>query len=116
MKFVAIKTTDQLDLQALHRVCERLVRQRTGIINQIRAFLLERGNAVRQGVRCLRTELPGSLARRSDVLSPRMLRLIEDLASDWCRVDEHIEGLSTEISDVGPRPGLRASDDGAGFG
>ena len=43
MKFVATKTADQLDLQALHRVRERLVRQRTGIINQIRAFLLERG-------------------------------------------------------------------------
>jgi len=39
MKFVATKTADQLDLQALHRVRERLVRQRTGIINQIRAFL-----------------------------------------------------------------------------
>ena len=45
MKFVATKTADQLDLQALHRVRERLVSQRTGIINQIRAFLLERGIA-----------------------------------------------------------------------
>src|SRR6266700_3714861 len=43
MKFVATKTPEQLDLQALHRVRERLVSQRTGIINQIRAFLLERG-------------------------------------------------------------------------
>src|SRR3954471_9284143 len=43
MKFVATKTADQLDLRALHRVRERLVSQRTGIINQIRAFLLERG-------------------------------------------------------------------------
>ena len=43
MKFVATKTADQLDLQVLHRVRERLVSQRTGIINQIRAFLLERG-------------------------------------------------------------------------
>ena len=33
MKFVATKTAEQLDLQALHRVRERLVRQRTGIIN-----------------------------------------------------------------------------------
>jgi hypothetical protein len=49
MKFVAIKTAEQLDLQALHRVRERLVSQRTGIINQIRAFMLERGIAVRQG-------------------------------------------------------------------
>jgi transposase len=39
MKFVATKTADQLDLQAPHRVRERFVSQRTGIINQIRAFL-----------------------------------------------------------------------------
>jgi transposase len=100
MKFVATKTADQLDLQALHRVRERLVSQRTGIINQIRAFLLERGIAVRQGLRFLRTELPDILAQRSDVLSPRMVHLIEDLAGDWRRLDERIEGLSTEIADV----------------
>ena len=58
MKFVAAKTAEQLNLQALHRVRERLVSHRTGIINQIRAFLLERGIAVRQGHRFFRTELP----------------------------------------------------------
>src|SRR6201988_1619338 len=58
MKFVATKTVEQLDLQALHRVRERLVSQRTGIPNPIRAFLLERGVAVRQGLRFVRTELP----------------------------------------------------------
>src|SRR5665648_814505 len=67
MKFVATKTADQLDLQALHRVRERLVSQRTGIINQIRAFLLERGIAVRQGIRFLRAELPIILAARTEV-------------------------------------------------
>src|SRR5438874_10415613 len=97
MKFVATKTADQLDLQALHRVRERLVSQRTGIINQIRAFLLERGIAVRQGLRFLRAELPDILAKRTDVLSPRMLRIIEDLSGDWRRLDERIEGLSSEI-------------------
>src|SRR5215813_13989394 len=98
MKFVATKTADQLDLQALHRVRERLVSQRTGIINQIRAFLLERGIAVRQGLHFLRAELPGILAKRTDVLSPRMLRVIEDLAGDWRRLDERIESLSAEIT------------------
>jgi len=97
MKFVATKTADQLDLQALHRVRERLVRQRTGISNQIRAFLLERGIAVRQGLRFLRAELPGILATRCEVLSPRMIHLIEGLAGDWRRLDERIEGLSGEI-------------------
>jgi transposase len=61
---------------------------------------LERGIAVRQGFRFLRTELPSILAQRSDVLSPRMMRLIEDLAGDWRRLDERIEGLSTDIANV----------------
>ena len=100
MKFVATKTVDQLDLQAMHRVRERLVSQRTGIINQIRAFLLERGVAVRQGLRFLRAELPGILAWPSDALSPRMVRIIEDLAGDWRRLDERIQGLSNEIEAI----------------
>jgi transposase len=97
MKFVATKTAEQLDLQALHRVRERLVSQRTGVINQIRAFLLERGVAVRQGRHFLRAGLPGILATPADVLSARMVHLIEDLAGDWRRLDERIEGLSGEI-------------------
>ena len=97
MRFVATKTVDQLDLQALHRVRERLVGQRTGIINQIRAFLLERGVAVRQGRQFLRAELPGILAKRTDVLSPRMLHIIEGLLEDWHQFDARIEALSNEI-------------------
>ena len=97
MKFVATKTAEQLDLQALHRVRARLVSQRTGIINQIRAFLLERGIAVRQGQRYLRSALPGILATPTDALSPRMVRIVEDLAGDWRRLDGRIEGLSDEI-------------------
>ena len=103
MKFVVTKTADQLDLQALHRVRERLVSQRTGIINQIRAFLLERGIAVRQGQRFLRVELPHILATPPDVLSPRMVRVIEGLASDWHRLDERIEVLSSEIEELAKR-------------
>ena len=100
MKFVATKTADQLDLQALHRVRERLVSQRTGVINQIRAFLLERGIAVRQGHHFLRAELPRILAAPTNVLSPLMIRVIEELALDWRRLDERIAGLSEEIEEL----------------
>src|SRR5216684_2767181 len=103
MKFVATKTADQLDLQALHRVRERLVSQRTGVINQIRAFLLERGIAVRQGLRFLRSELPRLLTTPPDVLSPRMVRIVEDLAGDWRRLDERVERLSDEIEAIARR-------------
>ena len=110
MKFVATKTAEQLDLQALHRVRERLVSQRTGIINQIRAFLLERGIAVRQGLRFLRVELPRLLATPPDVLSPRMVGVIEGLAEDWRRLDQRIEHLSGEITALcAPRRRLQAA-------
>ncbi len=106
MKFVAIKTVEQLDLQGLHRVRERLVCQRTSVINQIRAFLLERGIAVRQGLRALRTEIPIVLAM-TDKLSPRMIHMIEDLCTDWRYLDGRIATVSNEIEM------LSEQDDGA---
>src|SRR6266542_2927065 len=89
MHFVAIKTPEQMDLLALHRVRSRLVSQRTGVINQIRGFLIERGIIVRQGVVILSSQ--------TGPLSPRMIGLIADLAQDWRRLDERIAAVSTEI-------------------
>ena len=63
MRFVPIKTEDQLDLQALHRVRDRLVDRRTGVINQLRAFLLERGMVIRTGRMYLQKMLPSLGAR-----------------------------------------------------
>jgi hypothetical protein len=87
----------QMDLQALHRVRSRLVSERTAAINQIRGFLLERGIIVRQGLRFLRQALPDILAKRTDVLSPRMVRIIAGLAGDWRQLDEPIEPVTDEI-------------------
>jgi len=97
---VPVKTDNQLDLQALHRVRSRLVGQRTAVINQIRSFLLERGIAVRQRHRFLRQQLPEILARRIDVSSPRMIGIIEDLSGDWRRLDERIERVTEEIEQL----------------
>jgi transposase len=105
-RFVPAKTDEQLDLQALHRVRSRLVSERTAVINQIRGFLLERGIIVRQGQRFLRQALPDILAKRTDVLSPRMVRIVADLASDWRQLDERIEPVTDEIET------LAKSDDG----
>lgn len=94
---VPVKTDEQLDLQALHRVRYRLVGQRTAVINQIRSFLLEHGITVRQRLHWLRHALPDILAQRTDVLSPRMVRILEDLVQDWRRLDERIEVVTSEI-------------------
>ena len=96
-RFVPPKSNEQLDLQALHRVRSRLVSERTAVINQIRGFLLERGIIVRQGPRFLRHLLSDILARRTDVLSPRMVRIVSDLAGDWRQLDERIETVTDEI-------------------
>jgi len=97
MRFVAIKTPEQMDLLALHRVRSRLVSQRTGVINQIRGFLIERGITVRQGVMPLRKALPDILGSNTEALSPRMVGLIADLALDWRRLDQRIAAVSAEI-------------------
>jgi transposase len=86
---------DLLDWVQVWRVFRR--EKELGTINQIRAFMLERGIAVRQGIGFLRTELPTIPATRTDALSPRMLRVIEELAGDWRRLDPRIDGLSGEI-------------------
>jgi transposase len=49
MRFVELKSEEQLDMQTLHRARDRLVGERTALINQLRAILLERGTAVPQG-------------------------------------------------------------------
>jgi len=64
--------------------------------------------AVRQGLRFLLTELPQILAKRIDVLSNRTAHVIEDLATDWRRLNERIQGLSGEIEIVASQdPGCR---------
>src|SRR6478736_8783307 len=103
MHFVSIKTPEQMDLLALHRVRSRLVRQRTGVANQIRGFLLERGITVRQGFMPLRKALPEILSSKSDALSPRMINLIGELIQDWRRLDERIASVSTEIEAMAKR-------------
>jgi transposase len=61
MRFVSIKSNEQLDLQAVHRIRERLVNERTAVINQIRGFLIEYGLPVKVGRASLKRDLPGVL-------------------------------------------------------
>ena len=76
MRFVPIKTEDQLDLQALHRVRDRLVHRRTALINQIRGFRLERGITFSKGPANLRNQIPPILEDAERNISPRMRLLL----------------------------------------
>ena len=92
--------SDQLDLQALHRVRFRLVSRRTATINQIRAFLIEQGIAVRTGAHSLRKSLFPILQNREDEISPRMSDIIVGLYEDWLWLDERIESTTSEIERI----------------
>jgi transposase len=96
MRFVPIKSAAQLDLQALHRARDRLVAQRTGLINQIRAFLLERGITVRQGRPALAKALPELLESESE-LSPLIRALLAQLRAQWQALDDQIAALDQQI-------------------
>ena len=87
----------QLGGQALHRVRDRLVRRRTAVINQIRAFLLERGVTVAQRRRNLELALPRILADDVVQLSPRLRLLLAELREEWRELDGRVEALTQEI-------------------
>ena len=61
MRFVAVKSVAQQDMQALHRVRQQLVKTRTALMNQVRGLLGEYGIVIAQGVARLRHALPSIL-------------------------------------------------------
>ena len=63
-----------------------------------------------KGLHFLRAELPGILAKRTDVLSPRMSRVIEDQPGDWRRLDERIDANRKDHAIAGPPRQRPASD------
>jgi transposase len=98
MRFVEVKSQAQSDVQALHRARERLVSERTALINHLRALLLERGIVVPQGRRKLEEEIAVFADEDAiEALSPRIRRLIEDLRSEWRTLDERIAAFDAEF-------------------
>jgi len=100
MRFVAVKTNDQLDLQAVHRIRTRLVSERTAVINQLRGFMIEYGLAVKEGRAALRREIPAILEDASNGLSPRMRQLIVQQCDHWEALEVQITAVTREIEAV----------------
>ncbi len=100
MRFVPIKTDDQLDLQAIHRVQDRLVSRRTAMINQIRAFLLERGLVFAKRPAQLKAAMADVLENAEADLTPMMRNLINTLWDEWKTVERQIEELGEELERI----------------
>lgn len=93
MRFVPIKTEEQLDLQAVHRVRERWVMRRTALVNQIRGLLLERGLPLPQGRKHLEQALPLLLAEVNSPLSASFQLLLTQMKLE-------LEQLNTRIGQM----------------
>lgn len=100
MRFIELKSESQLDAQILHRARTRLVGQRTALIDQLRAVLLERGIVVAKGRQQLErflTEMLDPAFELPSTLSPRTRLLIEDMRLEWGELDRRIAALTTEF-------------------
>ncbi len=108
MRFVAFKTEAQLDMQVLHRVRDRLVGQRTSLMNQIRSILLERGIVIPQGRRSLLDALE-ALSSEPDGsgVGSRVRLLLDDMLDQWRGLDVRIKALSSD-SVIGQRMAVRS--------
>ena len=101
MRCVPIKTEEQLDLQAVHRVRERCVTRRTAVVNQMRGLLLERGLTLAKGRKHLEEAIPGILAdaKLSDsfrVLLRQLNQELEQLSTRIAEMDQVIERTAAD--------------------
>ena len=100
MRFVQIKTQEQLDWQAMHRVRDRLVQRRTALINEIRGFLLERGLTFAARPIYLRKNLPTVMEDAEQNLSPRLRWLLDRLWQEWKQTEIDIKAITDEIERI----------------
>lgn len=100
MRFVPIKTVEQQNIQALHRIRSELVRQRTAKVNQIRGLLGEYGLVARQGVAVLRKALPEILEDAENGLMSDFRVLLSGLREDLVYLDERVMTLDQTINQL----------------
>ncbi len=100
MRFVKIKTVEQQDIQAIHRVRSELMCHRTAKANQIRGLVAEYGLVAPQQISSLRNALPRWLEDADNGLTPRFRALLSGLWDDLTHLDKRIAVLDREIVDI----------------
>ena len=91
MRLVRVKTVEQQDVQAMHRMREARVKERTALCNQTRGVLAEYGIVVAQGVGALRRRVPEVLEDAENGLSDFLRPLLSRCYEQMCELDAHIE-------------------------
>lgn len=99
MRFVAVKSVAQQDVQAAHRIREELVGQRTAKANQIRGLVGEYGIIAPRGIHQLRRALSDWLEDAENGLTADFRILLADLADDLRHLDDRIAGIDERITE-----------------
>lgn len=100
MRFVELRSPEHIDLQALHRVRDRMMSQRTCLINQMRAFCLEYGIAIHQGAGKFKADLPRVLADQSNDLTSAMRRILASTFDELRQLELRIAEVNREIEAI----------------
>ena len=98
MRCVPLKTTEQVELQALHRVRRRFIVERTAVINQMRALLLEHGMAIPVGRAAFVHRLPTIFVDADQRLSPRLVLILHRLRQRWLALDVEIAQATRDLT------------------
>lgn len=100
MRFVKVKTIEQQDIQMLHRIRERFVKEKTALSNQIRGILAEYGIVMRQGHATLKKLVPVILKEENDELSAFMRTEVERLYDTYKELEKNIEYYNLQIDQI----------------
>ena len=100
MRFVAAKNIEQQDIQAIHRIRSRLIKNRTAVVNQIRGLLAEYGIVIAQGITKVRKELPCILEDAENELSILGRELFADLYLELQEYDKQVAKYDLKIKQI----------------
>jgi transposase len=100
MRFVAVKTIEQQDIQAMHRMRSLVVERRTAQVNQVRGLLLEYGIEIPQGRTVLMRRLPEILEDAENSLSERLRAELNGLREELRHLDERVAHYDAQIEAI----------------
>ncbi len=101
-RFVPTKDVDQPDIQALHRVRERLIGARTALVNEVHGLMNAYGIVVPKGVSKFRQTVVGTLEAAKATLTPLSPEMFGKLVDEFAALEkqlaydqEKLEALAT---------------------
>jgi transposase len=99
MRFVAIKSEEQQDMQAVHRIRDRLVKSRTALVNEVRGLLAEYGIVIaHSGVPATRRGLLAALEDADNGLTTKMRDILFDLSEELNAIENRIQRYLQKIN------------------